>query len=236
MAHPTGSTPSNALLNSKVIDIFSGKPWSEQAQQRFVRLAPEMDGLEMLYSNEQHPDKLFTLKVLAWGLRANGEVEGLVPWMNRVIPCTEMEDSLHGTWQGYYDPGIEELFFEAPSHKVLELDSAADYYQYECETDDDVVQEIPDSIGTHAVLSEDSFESITLAEVVSWQLKHNGDISAMLIDESKVVATPVLPGDDCLYRASERPDFRYFFQHHIANKLKEKDPEAIAAIALLMNR
>ena len=28
--------------------------------------------------------------------------------------------------------------------------------------------------------------------------------------------------------------FRYYFQHHIANKLKSKDPEALAAISLLV--
>ena len=45
--------------------------------------------------------------------------------------------------------------------------------------------------------------------------------------------TPVLPGDDCLYAADKNNDFRYFFQHHIANKLKSQDPEALAAISLL---
>ena len=55
----------------------------------------------------------------------------------------------------------------------------------------------------------------------------------MLIDEEKMVATPVLPGDDCLYPAEQNPDFRYFFQHNIANKIKSQDPEALAAILLL---
>jgi hypothetical protein len=32
------------------------------------------------------------------------------------------------------------------------------------------------------------------------------------------------------------PDFRYFFQHGIANRLKEHDPEALAAIAMLNAR
>ncbi len=225
-----------ASEHSNVIDIFSGRTWSEQKQRRFIRMAPEIDGLDMLYSNEQHPNKLFTLKILAWGLRENGEVDGLVPWMNQLMPCTEIDDPFHGSWQGYYDAGIEEVFFEPPAHKIIELDSAADYYQFECESEEEVLQEIPDNIGTHAVLSGDGFESITLAEVVSWQLLQSGEISAMLIDESKVTTTPVLPGDDCLFSVGEREDFQYFFQHHIANKLKEKDPEAIAAIASLMNR
>jgi hypothetical protein len=55
----------------------------------------------------------------------------------------------------------------------------------------------------------------------------------MLVDETKMVNTPVLPGDNCLYPADRNKDFRYFFQHHIANKLKSNDPEAMAAISLL---
>lgn len=226
----------NVELPDNVIDIFTGDTWSEKRQKRFIRLAPEIDGMEMLYTNEQNPNKLFTLKILCWGLRENGEIDGLVPWLDKIVPCTEIDDPLQGCWQGYFDPGIEQIFFEAPEHKISELDAAADYYQYECESEDDVVQEISDNIGTHAVLSGDQFQSITLAEVVSWRLKANGDMTAMLIDEKLVETTPVLPGDPCLFSANDRDDFQYFFQHHIANKLKEKDPEAIAAIANLMNR
>jgi len=230
------SEPLNVDFSSNVIDIFTGDTWSEKQQKRFIRLAPEIDGMEMLYTNEQNPNKLFTLKILCWGLRENGEIDGLVPWLDKIVPCTEIDDPLQGCWQGYFDPGIEQIFFEAPEHKITELDAAAEYYQYDCESEEDVVQEISDNIGTHAVLSGDQFQSITLAEVVSWRLKANGEMSAMLIDEKLVETTPVLPGDLCLFSANERDDFQYYFQHHIANKLKEKDPEAIAAIASLMNK
>lgn len=230
------SEPLNVDFSNNVIDIFTGDTWSEKHQKRFIRLAPEIDGMEMLYTNEQNPNKLFTLKILCWGLRENGEIDGLVPWLDKIVPCTEIDDPLQGCWQGYFDPGIEQIFFEAPEHKITELDAAAEYYQYDCETEDDVVQEVSDNIGTHAVLSGDQFQSITLAEVVSWRLKANGEMSAMLIDEKLVETTPVLPGDPCLFPANDREDFQYFFQHHIANKLKEKDPEAIAAIASLMNK
>lgn len=230
-ADSRSTTPSG-----KIIDIFTRRPWVENQPSPFVRLAPELDGLEMLYSNEAHPEKLFTLKVLCWGMRADGEVVGLVPWMNQLMPCTEIDDPLHGRWEGYFDPGIEEVFFDPPDHKTIELEMASSYYQYDCLTDEEVVQEIPDTIGTHAVMTNDGFHNIVLAEVVSWRLTHDGKLSAMLIDETKVASTPVLPGDPCLYPAEQREDFQYFFQHHIANKLKEKDPEAIAAIALLMDR
>lgn len=219
-----------------VVDIHTRQAWTEARNRRFIRLAPEMDGLEMLYTNELHPEKLFSVKILCWGLRANGDIVGLAPWLNRIQACPDIDDPLHGTWQGYFDPGIEDVFFKAPEHKMLELDGAADYYQYDCKSEDDVVQEIPDVIGTHAVLSDDGFSSITLSEVVSWELRHSGEIYAMLINEAKVTTTPVLPGDECLYSAAQNPSFQYFFQHNIANKLKKKDPEAIAAIALLMDK
>ncbi len=54
------------------------------------------------------------------------------------------------------------------------------------------------------------------------------------MDPEKITHTPVLAGDPCLYRAEENPEFRYFFQHHIANQIKSEDPEALQAIALLL--
>lgn len=227
-------TSDNGHSTDNVIDLFTGKPWSSLSDSRIIRLAPELDGLEMLYSNEASGDKYFSLKILCWALRANGEVVGLVPWLDDIIACPEIEDPLNGAWEGYYDPGIDELFFEPPIHKVVELETAAEYYEYECEKGDEIIQEIPDTIGTHAVRSDANYNNLILQEVVSWRLHNDGQICGMLIDEKKVVSTPVLPGDDCLYPAQATPSFRYFFQHHIANKIKSEDPEALAAISLLV--
>lgn len=217
-----------------VIDLFTGKPYSQQFDTRIIRLAPELDGLEMLYSNEVSEDKYFSLKVLCWALQANGDVVGLVPWLDDIIACPDIIDPLNGTFEGYYDPGIDELFFEPPIHKVVELETAAEYYDYQCENPQDVIQEVPDTIGTHAVLAEDGFKSLSLHEVISWRLHHDGTLCGMLIDDKKVESTPVLPGDLCLYPAQSNKLFRYFFQHHIANKIKSEDPEALAAISLLV--
>lgn len=216
-----------------VIDIFTRKPLSDRANNRLIRLSPELDGLEMLYSNSAHPEKLFSVKILAWGLRLDGEVVGLVPWLNQLVACDEVNDPLNGQWEGYYDEGVEEVFYTAPLHKVVELESAADYYDFDCESDREIIQVIPDTIGTHAVLSGDNFKSILLKEVISWRLLSDGTVNGMLIDEENVVSTPVLPGDSCLYPAEGDADFRYYFQHHIANKLKLRDPEALAAISIL---
>ena len=226
----------NMALDSpldNVIDIFTRKPLSELSNNKLIRIAPELDGLEMLYSNAENPQKLFSIKILAWGLRLSGEVVGLVPWLDELVACDEINDPLNGQWQGYYDQGVDELFFAAPLHKVVELETAADYYEYQCDSEREIIQEVPDSIGTHAVLSTDGFHSITLKEVVSWRLLQNGCVQAMLIDDEKVINTPVLPGDNCLYVANKDDDFKYFFQHHIANQLKSQSPEAMAAIALL---
>lgn len=219
-----------------VVDLFTRQAWEPESRRRVVRLSPELDGLEMLYSNDANPDRLYSMKILCWGLQANGEVIGLVPWLSGISPCPDIHDPLNGHFEGYYDPGIDEIFWDAPAHKIIELQASAEYYQLDCQSPDDIVQEIPDHLGTHAVLTGDSFQSITLVEVLSWRLHHDGSILGMLIDEDQVQNTPVLPGDEALYASQDDKSFRYFFQHRIANKIKARDPEALAAIALLMDR
>jgi len=176
----------NSRKTDNVIDLFSGKTLSRIDEERFIRLAPELDGLEMLYSNDSSEGKLFSLQVMCWGLRANGDVVGLVPWLNKVMACTEICDPLNGRWEGYYDPGIDEIFNEPPIHKVVELETAAEYYEYQSVEPEDIIQELPDTIGTHAILSDDGFNSLTLAEVVSWRLFNDGSISGMLADQERV--------------------------------------------------
>jgi hypothetical protein len=227
-------TQSDDGETDNVIDLFTGRPVSEQLPSPFIRLAPELDGLEMLYSNNAHAGKFFAIKILCWGLRENGEVVGLVPWMNDIMPAPDIEDPLEGKFEGYYDPGIDDIFFDPPEHKVIELESSADYYQFQCTIPEEVIQEIPDNIGTHAVLHCDRPNTLMLTEVISWQLLCNGEIHGMLVDAEQCKGTPVLPGDECLYSAQEHEDFRYFFQHTIANKLKQQDPDALAAIAALV--
>jgi hypothetical protein len=228
-------TPDSPTENDNVVDLFSGKSISDLKDLRFIRLAPELDGLEMLYSNDISDGRLFSLQVLCWGLRANGEVVGMVPWLNQLIACTDICDPLNGQWEGYYDPGIDDIFEESPIHKIVELETAAEYYEYHSDDPEDIIQEIPDTIGTHAILSDNGFQSVTLVEIISWRLFNDGRMEGMLADPEKVISTPVLPGDDCLYSANNHPKFKYFFQHHIANKIKSQDPEAIAAISLLAN-
>lgn len=227
----TSSTDHNT---DNVVDLFTGQSYSALHDHRIVRLSPELDGLEMLYANDSSPDKLFSLKILCWALKANGDVVGLVPWLDGIVAAPDIQDPLNGAFEGYYDPGIDEIFTDAPIHKIVELETAAVYYECQSDNPNDVLQEIPDTIGTHAVMSDNGFQTITLCEIVSWQLLNDGTVYGMLADPDKVESTPVLPGDNCLYPVQQRDEFRYFFQHQIANKLKSEDPEALAAIATLV--
>lgn len=220
----------------KIIDIFSKKTVAEREREQFIRLSPEYDGLSMLYSNNNSSNyKLFTMKVLCWGIRLNGEVVGLVPWLNKLVPCTDLQDTDYGNFEGYYDVANSDTFSEPPPYKVTELNIASQFFSKKPKKKTEVLQEIPDNIGTHAMLYTPGSTNIVLTEVLSWQLLGDGTMRAMLIDELRVKSTPVLPGDPCLYPADQNPSFRYFFQHHIANQIKDEDPEAISAISLLLD-
>lgn len=220
--------------SSNVYDIFSGQSLDEQAEQRFIRLSPELDGICMLYSNKSNGDKLFSMKLACWALREDGTVEGMVPWFNGLRSCVSLTDSEIGLWEGYYDPRTDDLFFEPPMHKALELETSAEFFAASS-LEGDTLQEIADTIGTHALFIDPLKQHITLSEVVSWRLLSSGVIHAMLIDEEKVTSTPVLPGDTCLYPAEQDPEFHYFFQHHVANQIKCEEPSAMAAVAMLLD-
>jgi len=238
------TAPSNN--QSKVIDFFTREPLA-YVHKKIIRIAPELDSLEMLYTNDTTPEKLYSMKIACWALREDGSVVAMVPWLNDIVPSPEINDPLNGRWEGYRNPKNNTLFYEAPEHKVSELESSASFYGEEAgylsedplqayNLNPNVVQEIPDVIGTHAVLTQNGFRSFTLIEVLSWQLHKDGTIHGMLVDELSVQSTPVLPGDPCLFSAQNHNEFRYFFQHRIANKIKDQDPEALAAISLLIER
>ena len=213
-------------------NVISLQSRRKAATPPILRLSPEYDGLELLYANDQHPDTLFSLKILAWARLANGDTVAIVPWLKAPISAPKLADPLNGRWEGYRLPDSDILFVEAPEHKVKELDAALHFFG-KPQPGNQCIQEIPDTIGTHAVFSRDDFHTISLMEVVSWRLHADGELEAMVVDEQAIRETPVLPGADCLQPAKQRPDFQYFFQHGIANRLKENDPEALAAVAML---
>ena len=221
--------PKQSAKAAKVIDFTQHR---RTASPTILRMVPELDGLEMLYTNDSS-DQVFSLKVLCWAIWSDGHVDGMVPWLNQLVPCRSLQDPLNGHWEGFMDPATQQIMFEAPQYKIQFLEGAASYYQPFSENPDEVIQEIPDTIGTHAVFTHDEFESFTIQEIHSWRLYNDGTILAMAIEANDVQTTPVLPGDDCLYSVQHHKGFRYFFQHKIANKLKANDPDALAAMSHL---
>ncbi|MGB1272415.1 MAG: hypothetical protein ACPG5T_10090 [Endozoicomonas sp.] len=220
--------------NTNVIDMFTRKPIDEANSSQIIRLAPELDGMEMLYSNDANPGKLFSMKILCWALMKDGTVDAMIPWLNKLVPSRRLNDPLNGHWEGYYDKIHDRAFFEAPPYKVTELEMAVTYYQNHPEENEQILQEIPDTIGTHAVFTEDQFKTIVLVHITSWRLYSDGRILAMITDDKKVQNTPVLTGDESLFPAQEQEDFHYFFHYVIANKIKHGDPEALAAFTHLV--
>lgn len=219
--------------SAQVIDLETMRQ-RQLAKRRLLRLCPELDGLEMLYRLASDPDTLYGMPLLAWGLREDGEVVGLVPWMEALTPCHELDDPEHGHFIGYRDPETEEIFYSPPEHKVFELEHAAAYFDYEETGETTLIQQLPDNQGTHALCMDDDDTPWQLKQVFGWRLYSNGEVEALLVDENRVASTPVLMGDDCLYPGHNRHRVVYFFQRVIANRIKEEDPATLEALALMV--
>lgn len=206
------------------------------AKRRLIRLAPELDGLEMLYHLASDPDTLYGMPLLAWGLREDGETVGLVPWMESLTPCHELDDPECGRFVGYRDPETEEMFTSPPDHKLFELEHAAAYFDYEETATPTLIQQLPDTLGTHALCMDGDGEPWQLKQVYGWRLYSDGAVDALLVDERKVESTPVLAGDACLYPGHSRHRLVYFFQRAIANRIKNEDPATLEALAMMVAR
>jgi hypothetical protein len=209
--------------------------WREKQKKadRIVRLAPELDGLETLYSNDANPGVCFNLKVPCWALKASGEVVGLVPWLSDIIECPRFSDPLNGYWAGYRDPFTEEIFYQPPDHKIAELKTASDYFSSNFRRANAWVQELPDNLGTHALFTADDFKTIALIEVVSWRLLKTGRVLGMLPEYEKITDYPILFNEKNLYAAQDHPHFKYFFHFSLVDRIKKHDPEAMNALSLL---
>ena len=208
-------------------NIVSFSRYAKKLRQRVIRICPENDGLELLYSNQRHPGTFFTVKILCWALQDNGDVVAVIPWLNRVTTAPELKDPDEALFEGYRTPGSDYMFNEAPEHKVQELKTALEFFGQDARTDGKIVQEIPDSIGTHALLVEDGWRTLRLQEIQRWQLDTEGKLTPL-------TQTETAPGDGI--RVDEQPAFRYYFQQEVARKVRQKDPETLVAIASLMQR
>ncbi|MBF7054811.1 hypothetical protein IOC61_16045 [Halomonas sp. KAO] len=218
---------------ARVIDLDARRQ-RQQARRRLVRLAPELDGLEMVYRLDASPDTLYGMPLLAWGLREDGEVVGLVAWMESLTPCQRLDDDEHGRFIGYRDPETEELFDSAPEHKVMELEQAASYFDYEETEQVTLIQQLPELQGTHALCMDDGEAPWQLKQVCGWRLYSDGTVEALLADERHVEQTPIVLGDACLYPVHSRHRRVYFFQRQIANRIRQEDPATLEALALMV--
>ncbi|MGO3005057.1 MAG: hypothetical protein ACTIIR_09725, partial [Halomonas sp.] len=75
--------------SAQVIDLETVRQ-RQQAQKCLVRLAPELDGIEMVYKLAANPDTYYGMPILAWGLREDGNIIGLVPWMETLAACQDL--------------------------------------------------------------------------------------------------------------------------------------------------
>ncbi|MFG6667600.1 hypothetical protein ACGK9R_10865 [Halomonas sp. HNIBRBA4712] len=219
--------------SAQVIDLETARQ-RQQARKCVIRLAPELDGLEMVYQLAASPDTYYGLPILAWGLRDDGDVVGLVPWMDGLSPCSELESHENGRFFGYRDPETEEIFDAPPEHKYAELTAAADYFEYEASKDVALIQQIPDVLGTHALCMNREDAPWHMKPVFGWRLYSNGTMEALLADEEKAHLTPIILGDACLFDAHARYQTVYFFQRHIANRILEEDPATLEALSMMV--
>ena len=218
---------------AQVIDLESMRQ-RHQARRRFVRLSPELDGLEMVYCLASQPETLYGMPVLAWGLRENGDIVGLVPWMESLAPCEQLNDPDYGHFIGYRDPETEELLESPPEHKEVELRHAAAYFDYEATEETTLIQTLPEHQGTHALCMDDNNSPWQLKQVFGWRLYSDGNIEALLADENLIDSVPILPSDNCLYPGHSRHQVVYFFQRQIANRIRREDPSTLEALAMMV--
>ena len=217
------------MADKKVIDLFSGRPYQSENAPLTVRLASELDGFEALYSDSHgtpHPgQEVYSVNILFWGLLSDGSVVGMIPWFDQLISCADLNRPETGFFLGYFDPGVDELLAVAPEHKRAELESAANYFHFEPSTEDVVIQELPDTCGTHAIFSADQMASFSMSEVFSWRLLSSGTVQAMVIDLQDIESWPILLGDAALMACEDNDEFCCFFQYRIAIKLKQNDKD-----------
>ena len=248
-AASSNSQDAEAGQASNVINLFTGQTLADYAGARIIRVCAESNGARMLYSTLERPERLVAVPILCWALLEDGSVTGMVPWLDEVLPCEEIEHNFSINWEGYYCSIAEDFFFDPPAEVIAQLSVAARFNNGLLSTasrpvggaaaavaeqeDWQIVQEIPDPIGTHALLLNDTSDSLILTSVISWTLDEYGRLHGMLADDACVEKLPVLPGDDCLFCAEDDTSFKCYFQRDIAEQIRTQNPETMEAIEQL---
>lgn len=232
-------------LESNIINLDSYRGMKKSLPKqgsRIVRISSELDGMEALYSSDLSPEHLFSVKILFWALLDNGEAYAVIPWLEDTI-TTENNRSLEGSWQGYFDASQDRIFFKPPKHKQQELKLAHQFYETRASHNEKskttklevTPQQLPDHLGTHAAFKKTNEKGFYLKPVISWQLTQDGDLQAMVpkVDDPNI--QPIIGSDDELMAANTHAEFRYYFQHGIAKRIKHQDPNALTVVSLLID-
>lgn len=222
---------------SSIVSIFSGSELGDACAKAIVAIHPENRGLKMVYRHSEHERRSVAVPILCWGLREDGEVVALVPWIKELLDCASIAERFDILWEGFYDAASGDIFEQPPAYIPALLHAERQQLQAPQPKADskaaNPVQEIPDHIGTHAMLVQHDKEVLTLTAVVSWKLNANGSLEGMIADESQPHKYPILAGDSCLHAASASNDFRSYFQRDIAEQIRARDPDTLDAIERL---
>jgi len=259
------SDSTNAANNHNVINLFTGRSIVAPIKHSIIQICPETTGIKIIYANHNQPDRLISVPILCWALRSDGKTVGMVPWVGEITDCTRIDEEYDIIWEGYYLQSAGTIFSDPPEAITAQLATAMRFLPSDLTVnhisghllntntnEKNIIQEIPDLIGTHGLVlntneavndrqESDSVKykahrTLILTPVISWALDFEGEMHGMLVDEKCVEKTPVIPGDDCLYYASSNPNFFCYFQRDIADQIRLRNPETIAAIEKLLSK
>lgn len=232
----TSPTENEAALTSsgEIVSFYTGQQLNDLGDYTVLCIQPESSGIKMVYRNNPHEERYIAVPILCWGITSTGEIVGLVPWVSELLDCKTIAAKFDICWEGYYSSDGDQVFTEPPQLIKDSLQLQQRYLgQHPKKANHNVIQEIFDAVGTHAMLVHPESDSIVLTAVVSWCLLGDGSIQPRVADEDKPYKYPILAGDDCLYNVMDNPGFRCFFQREIAEQIRNRDPETIEAIERL---
>ena len=114
---------------SNVISLFTQRTIDCSEQSKIVRIFPETNGYRMLYANLDNRNRLIAIPILCWALKANGDVVGIVPWLDEVLECQSIDQHFRVSWEGFYCSSTESVFFEPPEQIAAMLTASARFIQ-----------------------------------------------------------------------------------------------------------
>ena len=90
-------------------------------------------------------------------------------------------------------PGYDEIFTEPPMHKVIELETAAEYFNFSVRNPDEIGRSCPIRWALTRCFQIAKIKRLFCRKLLAGACTGDGVILGMLIDPEKVQNTPVLP-------------------------------------------